>query len=148
MDSKCCCKKMALLKKMNVKNVSLSFVFIKATEGINMVDDKLKDNMEESKEAGMVRGAYHFFNGARSGKAQAGNFIDAVKLQKGDLPPVLDIEQANGASLLDMQTRITDWLQTVEKAYKVKPIIYTNLDFYKSYLEGKYDDYPLSSWRF
>ncbi len=132
-----------LVKKMKVKNVSLGFAFIKATEGANMVDDNFRDNMEDSKDAGMIRGAYHFFVGSKSGKAQAENYIDEVKLQKGDLPPVLDVEQSNGASVLDMQTRINDWLQMVEKRYKVKPIIYTNIDFYKTYLEGKFDEYPL-----
>ena len=42
-----------------------------------------------------------------------------------------------------MQQRVEDWLQLVEKKYKVKPIIYTNVDFYKTFLSGKFDDYPL-----
>ena len=31
----------------------------------------------------------------------------------------------------------------IEKAYKVKPIIYTNVDFYESFLAGQFDEYPL-----
>ena len=31
----------------------------------------------------------------------------------------------------------------MERKYKVRPIIYTNVDFYKNYLAGKFDDYPL-----
>ena len=131
------------VKKMNVKNISLGFVFIKATEGVNFVDDNFKSNMEDAKDAGMIRGAYHFFLGNRSGKTQAANFIEVAKLQQGDLPPVLDVEQANGASVKDIQTRIADWLQTVEKIYKAKPIIYCNVDYYKTYIQGVFDDYPL-----
>ena len=91
----------------------------------------------------MTRGAYHFFIPGKSGRAQAVNFIETVQLQKGDLPPVLDIEQVNGASVTDLQQRVSDWLVLVEKKYKVKPIIYTNADFYKTFLAGRFDDYPL-----
>ena len=66
-----------------------------------------------------------------------------MRLQKGDLPPVLDIEQANGASVTDLQQRVSDWLLMVEKKCKVKPIIYTNADFYKTFLAGRFDEYPL-----
>jgi lysozyme len=59
------------------------------------------------------------------------------------MPPVLDVEQTNGASETDIQQRVKDWLQMVEKQYKVKPIIYTNVDFYQNFLAGKFDDYPL-----
>lgn len=31
----------------------------------------------------------------------------------------------------------------ISKYYKVKPIIYTNIDFYENFLDGKFDDYPL-----
>jgi lysozyme len=132
-----------LVKAMQVKKINIGFAFIKATEGTSLVDDEYKDNMESAKEVGVARGAYHFFIPSRSGKLQAVNFIETVKLKKGDLPPVLDIEQVNGASVTDMQERITDWLTMVEKNYKVKPIIYTNADFYKTFLAGRFDDYPL-----
>jgi lysozyme len=132
-----------LVKSMRVKKVSIGFAFIKATEGTSFIDANFKNNMEDARAAGVTRGAYHFFIGSRSGKAQAANFIENVNLKKGDLPPVLDVEQANGASVEDIQTRINDWLVMVEKKYKVKPILYCNVDFYRTYLEGKFDDYPL-----
>jgi lysozyme len=132
-----------LVKEMQVKKINIGFAFIKATEGAGYVDEQFKENMESAKEAGVARGAYHFFTPSRSGKLQAANFIDVVKLKKGDLPPVLDVEQANGVAVADMQQRIAEWLNIVEKRYNVKPIIYSNADFYKTYLAGRFDDYPL-----
>jgi lysozyme len=132
-----------LVKEMQVKKIAIGFAFIKATEGISYVDEQYKDNMQAAKEAGVARGAYHFFIASRSGKLQAANFLENVNLKKGDLPPVLDVEKANGASVVDMQQRIADWLDVVEKKYKVKPIIYSNVDFYKTFLAGRFDDYPL-----
>ena len=36
-----------------------------------------------------------------------------------------------------------EWLNIVETNYNVKPIIYTNIDFYKQNLGSDFDDYPL-----
>jgi lysozyme len=131
------------VKQMKVNNVSVGFAFIKATEGIDLIDGAYRNNMRNSLTAGIPRGAYHFFIGNKSGKLQAAHFVENVYLKKGDLPPVLDVEQANGASALDLQQRVEDWLKLVEKRYKVKPIIYSNIHFYNTFLAGRFDDYPL-----
>lgn len=128
---------------MQDKNLKIGFVFIKATEGLNDVDNTFRRNWFKAKDAQLTRGAYHYFIASKSGKAQAENFIDNVKLQKGDMPPVLDIERTFGVSQTDLQQRTKDWLVAIEKQYKVKPIIYTNVDFYESFLAGSFDDYPL-----
>jgi lysozyme len=131
------------VKAMEDKKVKIGFAFIKATEGLGRVDNGFRKNWYNAKQALMPRGAYHFFISSRSGKTQAENFIETVNLSKGDLPPVLDIESTNGASVTDIQQRAKDWLLMIEKYYKVKPIIYTNIDFYENFLNGKFDDYPL-----
>ena len=131
------------VQAMQDKNVKIGFAFIKATEGLGRVDNGFRRNWFNAKKALMPRGAYHFFISSKSGKAQAENFIETVNLSKGDLPPVLDIESANGASVTDIQQRAIDWLLMIENHYKVKPIIYTNIDFYENFLDGKFDDYPL-----
>ena len=131
------------VKAMQVKNIRIGFAFIKATEGLGRVDNTFRRNWFNAKQAGIPRGAYHFFISSKSGKAQAENFIETIDLQKGDLPPVLDIETTNGASAEDIQQRVKDWLNMVEQFYKVKPIIYTNVDFYENFLAGKFDDYSL-----
>jgi lysozyme len=128
---------------MQDKNIKIGFAFIKATEGVNNVDVAFRRNWVKAKEASIPRGAYHFFISSKSGKAQAENFIQTVTLEKGDMPPVLDIEQTNGATVNDLQQRAKDWLIMIEKEYKVKPVIYTNVDFYDNFLAGKFDDYPL-----
>jgi lysozyme len=131
------------VKSMQDKNIKIGFAFIKATEGLSKVDAIYRRNWFKAGDAKIPRGAYHFFVSSKSGKAQAQNFIETVILEKGDMPPVLDIEQTNGASAADIQQRAKDWLTMVEKQYKVKPIIYTNVDFYQNFLAGKFDDYPL-----
>ena len=131
------------VKEMKVKNVRLGFVFIKATEGIVNTDPQFRRNWKKSKQAGMVRGAYHFFLATKDGREQAENFISAVDLEEGDLPPVVDIEQTYGVSLPVLKKELKEWLDVIEYYYRVKPIIYTNVDFYSRCLGKEFNSYPL-----
>jgi lysozyme len=132
-----------LVRDMQVGDVRVSFAFIKATEGLGSEDAFFKRNWKKSRDAGLSRGAYHFFLATKSGKAQAENFINSVELMPGDLPPVLDIEQTYGVPIDKLRQRAREWLQTVQDYYHVIPIIYTNVDFYKQYLKDDFDGYPL-----
>lgn len=131
------------VKAMQVSDIKLDFAFIKATEGIGDRDPKFRRNWKRSKEAGMVRGAYHFFLPTKDGRAQAMNFIRNVDLETGDLPPVIDIEQTYGVSKAVIKKEVKEWLTVIEQNYNVRPIIYTNVDFYKINLGSDFDDYPL-----
>ena len=133
----------AEVKAMQVKKIKIGFAFIKATEGLGRVDNEFRYNWPNAKKAGIPRGAYHYFIASKSGKAQAENFIETVKLEKGDMPPVLDVEETFGVNNADLQQRVTDWLTMVEKYYKVKPIIYTGVNFYENILTDRFDNYPL-----
>ena len=131
------------VKRMRVKNVQIGFSFIKATEGTQKKDPEFKRNWKKSRLAGIHRGAYHFFIASKDGTQQARYFIKHVELESGDLPPVLDVEQLNGAGPMQLRTEVKEWLQEVERHYGVKPIIYTNVDFYHRYLGEAFDAYPL-----
>jgi lysozyme len=131
------------VSRMKVRNIKLGFAFIKATEGNNNTDAYFKRNWRKARQAGIIRGAYHFFIPSRDGKTQARNFIDKVEIVSGDLPPVLDVEQIYRVSAAQLRKEMTAWLNAVELYYGVRPIIYTNAEFYKKYLQGYYDDYPL-----
>jgi lysozyme len=131
------------VKQMNYAGIKIGFSFIKATEGTDNVDENYIRNYYEAKQLDIPVGAYHFFYAGISGKVQAENFMAIVNLETNDLPPVLDIEDANETSAEDIQQEVQEWLDLVEKNYHIKPIIYTNIDFYEDYLEGKFDNYPL-----
>jgi len=131
------------VKAMQVEDVQINFAFIKATEGLGSVDTYFTRNWFKAQNAEMVRGAYHFFLATKSGKAQAENFINVVELEKGDLPPVLDVELTYGVSPDKVRKNVREFLETVQQYYGVKPIIYTNVDFYNHYLKGDFDMYPL-----
>ncbi len=131
------------VKDMQVKKIKLGFAFIKATEGIGNTDPQFRRNWRESKKAGIIRGAYHFFIASKDGRSQAENFIKRVDIEKGDMPPVLDIEQSFGISNDVIKKEAKEWLDIVEEYYHVTPIIYTNIDFYNQHLGDGFDKYPL-----
>lgn len=132
-----------VVREMQVKDVKLGFAFIKATEGLSNRDQQFYRNWKKSKQAGIIRGAYHFFLATKDGRLQAENFIKTVDLEEGDMPPVVDIEQTYGVNLSILKKELKEWLDIIENYYGVKPIIYTGVEFYKKNLGDEFNAYPL-----
>lgn len=131
------------VKQMKIDSIAIDFAFIKATEGTDIVDVMYKRNWQLSKQNNITHGAYHFFIATKDGKKQAANFIKNVQLQKGDLPPVVDIEENYDVAKTIFIQRIKDYINTVQKAYNTKPIIYSYANFYENYLASDFPDYPV-----
>lgn len=126
-----------------VKSAGIRFAFIKATEGTNFVDPYYAVNWDGAADHKVVRGAYHFFRPAQDGKAQAEHFLKRLHLSEGDLPPVLDLEVTDDVTAQAIRREALEWLETVEKATGMTPIVYTLPHYANSYLEGKLSKYPL-----
>ncbi|RYG05656.1 MAG: glycoside hydrolase family 25 protein, partial [Chitinophagaceae bacterium] len=85
---------------------------------------------------------YHYYRPNENSIEQANNFIKNVKLQKGDLPPVLDIEKLPKEQSLDsLKVGLRRWLKRVEEHYNVKPIIYSGESYYSDFLEEEFSEY-------
>jgi lysozyme len=131
------------VRQMEINKIKIGFAFMKATEGLDDKDKYFKRNWLAAQKDSVTRGAYLFFLATKSGKKQANNFIKTVQLSKGDLPPVLDVEQLYGVKPAIMRARVKECLKALEDAYKVKPIIYSYANFYEQYLGKEFDGYPL-----
>ncbi|MBS7255499.1 glycoside hydrolase family 25 protein [Flavobacterium branchiicola] len=120
----------------------VKFVFIRATAGNDRVDRQFKKNWEGAKENKIMRGAYHYYRPNENSIEQADLFIKTVKLQKGDLPPVLDIEKLPKNQPLDsLKKGLKRWLTKVEKHYQVRPIIYSGERYYADFLKEEFGEY-------
>lgn len=120
----------------------VQFVFIRATAGNNWVDSKFKKNWSGAKEHKIMRGAYHYYRPNENSIEQANLFIKTVKLQKGDLPPVLDIEKLPKNQPLDsLKKGLKRWLNKVENHYGVRPLIYSGERYYDDFLKEEFSDY-------
>ena len=124
-------------------DLKISFAFIKATEGATHLDRQFERNWQAAKKAGISRGAYHFYYPHTHSDLQAESFINRVKLQNGDLPPVLDVETEHNQKPDLIVRGIANWLKIIEKHYGQRPIIYTNYNFYNRYIKANFANYPV-----
>jgi lysozyme len=122
----------------------LDFVFIRATQGKDGTDTEFSRNWRNALKGGFICGAYHYYRPNENSVEQAENFIKTVRLHKGDLPPVLDIEKIPSRQSMDsLKTGLKRWLGTVERYYGVKPIIYSGRSFHADFLKKEFGSYKL-----
>ena len=123
----------------------IDFAFIRVSDGLNFQDAYFQSNWSEAKANGVVRGAYQFFRSDEDPVAQAQYLLDEMgPLEPGDLPPVCDVETSDGQSPATIVDRVQTWLDVVEGALGVKPLIYTSPGVWGSIVNsGAFSDYPL-----
>ncbi len=126
------------------RSIPIKYVILRATMGNKSADKNFTHFWEAAKKHELIRGAYHFYRADEDPVFQANNFLDNVKLEEGDLPPILDIEKiprrkSNEKLIEDLKI----WCKIVEEKYGKKPIIYTYYHYYKDFLRAEFNDYPL-----
>ena len=122
----------------------VGYVFIKATEGSNLEDDKYEYNISEARKNGLKVGSYHFFRANLSVDDQFANMTSKVKREMQDIIPIVDVEHTNGVSSAELVARLKEFLQKVTQYYGRKPILYTFVNFYNQHFAGAgFNDYPL-----
>lgn len=120
-----------------VANSGVSFAFIKATEGGDVADPMFDENWRRAREAGLPRGAYHFYYFCRTADEQAAWFIQHVPREPGALPPVLDIEWTSSKTCPHrpdpdwVRSEVRRFVEILTAHYGQRPIIYTAVDFWR-----------------
>lgn len=122
------------VKKGTPQEPPITFAYMKATEGSSHSDTRFEENWSAAKTHGFIRGAYHYFSTKSPGEVQAKMFISKVKLEPGDLPPMVDVED-EPADKEKFRQELKKFIDIVEAHYKVKPIIYTYSKFKKRHIE-------------
>ncbi len=131
----------------------LTFAIAKATEGVTSTDPMFEINKNGILKHNLKFGAYHYFSYLSDAKKQAEKYLKIASLTKGNIAPIIDIEEdANLNKLLKRKTitpnsirqSVLTWLKLVEQRVGVKPIIYTSPNFKTEYLNTpEFDNYPL-----
>jgi len=124
-----------------VRASGVEFATVKATRGLNVVDEYLATDLDAARTAGLAVAPYHFYTATSpdTGAAQADRFIAAVQAtgytgqRAGDLPPVFDLERTDdGSGSCPVYGTVEDaraWLDKVAAAFGRTPIIYTQKSF-------------------
>ncbi len=124
--------------------IPIDFVVLRATMGNRSTDKHFDEFWTKAKKHEKIRGAYHFYRADEDPVRQANNFIENVKLESGDLPPVLDIEKIPRRKTKEhLIEDLKTWCDIIEQAYGKKPIIYTYYFYYRDYLKEEFDDYNI-----
>ncbi len=140
----------------SVANDGVEFAFIRVSDGLTYYDSQFQSNWVGAANAGLYRGAYQYFRPAQDPVDQANLLIDEINLlgglQAGDLPPVIDVETDDNLSAAAVVNGIQLWLDQVESAFGVPPIIYTSSWAWSSYAGSstQFTAYPMwaASWTY
>lgn len=126
------------------KNAGMQFAYVKSSQAV-FTDPLFSANWQKAKEAGILRGAFHFLDYTRPAKDQANYFADLLDKDRGELPPAIDFEQRrpdnNAAVARGYMREFAEQL----KARSYKPIVYTGPAFWVEYGEktAYWANYPL-----
>jgi len=150
-----------------IRAQGIVFAYIKATEGDFLTDKNYTYNYKQAKSNKIVAGMYHFFIFRKDGAKQAFYFLNKLRYQRGDLPPVVDVEySSSNRRVVDKTTikeRITELKQfdsTIYSRKHIHPVIYTNKECYEDLIRDNFhkndlwlcnlsdtpDDYMYPNW--
>lgn len=119
----------------SLRSQGFRFALIRATSSTGYVDPKFAEHWTGAREAGILRGAYHYLFGGQDARTQAESFINTVGADRGELPPIVDLEDAYNEHVSNGQliTTCKSFIDIIEKEFKRKPMLYSR----RTYLEPR-----------
>jgi len=116
----------------------VNFAYIKATEGGDHLDERFTENWHAAGQAGVLRGAYHFYYFCRTASEQANWFIENVPKDPKALPPVVDMEWNHASRTCRyhpkpavVRNEVRVYLDRITAHYGKRPVVYVTPDFYE-----------------
>jgi lysozyme len=135
---------------VKMKSAGAEFVFIKASQDV-WTDEDFSYNWRAAKQAGLMRGAYHFYDWRIAGKSpedQGAYFRNLLANDPGELPPVMDFENPYQGWSVDpfpARDKALDLMQRFKAAVGVeKMILYINPASLKTL--QRFPDWLLQDW--
>lgn len=120
-----------------VADAGKAFAFMKASQDTDFVDPMYGLNRARATAAGLIVGAYHFADprpGVADARAQADHFLATAGIASGDLPPVLDLERANGLTPVQLEAWARAFLERIHERTGVRGAIYTSPNFWRNWV--------------
>ena len=126
-------------QKMDFKKAAAAgakFVFIKVSER-GSIDRDFEYNWDSAREAGLLRGGYHFLRWDLTGLVQARIFSELLRDDPGELPPVADFEAPRKGSRYPSNALLEQFLHEVETKLDRKPMLYTSPGYWNIHGRNK-----------
>jgi GH25 family lysozyme M1 (1,4-beta-N-acetylmuramidase) len=127
-----------------VKNNKLRFAYMKATEGARYVDPTFERNWQQSREAGLIRGAYHVFSFCKPAADQFALIEKHVPRDQSALPIAIDVQWIDGPAIRDeekcndiptVRRSLRDLAQMLRVAYSKTPVIHGFTSTFKDVID-------------
>lgn len=125
------------------KDSKIQYIYIKATEGSDLVDERYQQNLRNARKAGFKVGSYHYLTNKSSVVNQFKNFATTAQREEQDLIPVIDVEVCKQWTAQQLRDSLKVFANMVEDYYGCKPIIYTYENFFRNYLGKAFAEYPI-----
>lgn len=130
------------------KQAGATFVFVKSSQA-TYTDPQFVANWQKAKDAGLLRGAYHYLDYTKPGVDQANYMADLLKDDPGEIPPVIDYElrrtDNNPTAALGFLKDFLDQLSRRTELYAdasvKRPMIYSGPGFWTEYGDQTKRDY-------
>lgn len=117
------------------RRAGVSFAYTKATEGAQAVDPTFAAYFGAMKEAGLYRGAFHYYRPLEDPVEQAAHFARTVgALAADDLPPMLDVEEDDGVRGGALAEGVRRCLEEIERIFRRTPVIYTMPSYWDAFV--------------
>lgn len=129
-------------------DTNIHFAYIKATEGATYHSPHHDYNVRHARRNGILVGSYHFFSTTSPVADQVENFTTHVAPDSQDLLPMIDVERIGDLSRRQLQDSVLLMARALERIYGRKPIIYSTLEFYNTWLVPQFNDFPLYIGRY
>jgi lysozyme len=123
----------------------VKFAIVRVSHSLQFFDPEFHDNLDGARAAGIHTGVYQYFEPDEDPVAQANLLLDSMgPLLPGDLPPMIDVESTAGQSPAAVANAVQAWIDHVEGALGVKPIIYSGYYFWNDNVgSDAFGEYPL-----
>jgi lysozyme len=119
-----------------VRRAGVLFAFIRVSDSTTLPDPRFAENWDGARKAGIARGAYQYFRPDQDPIAQADLLIAAVRRDRGELPPVIDVETTGGKSARHIERAVRAWIDRVRTQLEIEPIVYTGPAFWRDDVDG------------
>jgi lysozyme len=120
----------------SVKAAGIDFAIARISDG-SALDTQFATNWGGMKSAGIVRGAYQYFEPGQDPTTQANIVISAVgMLGTGDLPVTADMETTGGQSAATIVANLQTWMNAVKAGTGKQPMVYTASGYWDGSVGG------------
>lgn len=111
-----------------VKNSGIEIVYIKSSQGSNIIDSYFHTNYKRAKNAGLKIGIYHFLTATSVQEAinEANFFCSVIENTSPDCRLAMDFEIFNDLSIEEINEISLTFLEAVEKQTQKEMIIYSD----------------------